>query len=58
MVHQENQGLSSARNAGIDLAEGEYVAFVDSDDMVLPGFIETLYGMVRNIGRILPSVPI
>ena len=32
VVHQENQGLSGARNVGTDLAQGQYVAYVDSDD--------------------------
>lgn len=45
VIHQENQGLSAARNTGFDQAAGEYVAFVDSDDAVLPDFIETLYDL-------------
>lgn len=36
VIHQENKGLSGARNAGIDAASGEYLAFVDSDDYVSP----------------------
>ena len=48
VIHQENQGLSAARNTGLDRATGEYVAFVDSDDAVLPSYIEKLYGLIRK----------
>ena len=42
VIHQENQGLPAARNAGVAVARGEFVAFVDSDDMISPTMIETL----------------
>ena len=42
VIHKENGGLSSARNAGIDASTGEYLSFVDSDDWIEPDMIKAL----------------
>lgn len=43
VIHKKNGGLSDARNAGLDIATGEYISFVDSDDVISKRFIELLY---------------
>lgn len=40
VIHQKNAGLSAARNTGIEAAKGEFITFVDSDDMLASGFLE------------------
>lgn len=41
VIHKENGGLSSARNAGLEIASGEYVMFIDADDVVHSKMLET-----------------
>ena len=47
VVHKENGGLSDARNAGMEVATGEYVSFIDSDDYVALDFFETLLSVIK-----------
>lgn len=48
VIHQQNQGVSAARNAGLKTATGDYVAFVDSDDMIHPRMLEVLFDLINS----------
>lgn len=50
VIHKANGGLSSARNAGLDVMAGDLVAFVDSDDYVHPEYIHRLYKILSDSG--------
>ncbi len=50
VIHQENAGLSGARNAGIDAAKGAWLAFVDSDDYLAEDFLSRLYEACVSTG--------
>lgn len=48
VIHKENGGLSDARNAGLKIATGELISFIDSDDWIEPDFLETLLTAMEN----------
>lgn len=48
LIKQENAGVSCARNKGIQLSQGEYIAFCDADDLYLPTTIETLVNAIEK----------
>lgn len=55
VLHKENSGVSAARNSGIAVSRGEWITFIDSDDIVSENYIQTLANMLKD-NKCLPCV--
>ena len=58
LVRQNNQGACAARNHGVDVARGRYVAFLDSDDAFLPHHLETMADLLGASGNLIVYCPV
>lgn len=48
VIHKSNEGPSEARNSGLNIAQGEYIAFIDSDDYIDELYLDTLFNLLIN----------
>lgn len=58
VIHQENKGLSGARNTALDQFQGEYVMFIDSDDVISPMLCQVLYDALAQGGDVAICDPV
>lgn len=56
VVRQQNQGVAAARNHGIELAQGEWIAFLDADDIFLPGKLAAQMQIAESYGQTEPNL--
>lgn len=56
LIQKENEGVSSARNLGLDNAKGEFILFLDADDVLLPGALERLMHENEEIDLVIGGV--
>ncbi|MEN8078825.1 glycosyltransferase [Clostridioides difficile] len=50
ILHKKNEGVSVARNSGIEISKGEYLVFVDGDDYIAPDYVEYMVNLIENTG--------
>lgn len=48
VIHKKNEGVSKARNVGIEMAKGKYISFVDADDIINKEYVKTLYNLCKG----------
>ena len=48
VIHTKNEGAAHARNTGLDIAKGKYVAFIDGDDVIVENYLEILYKEIET----------
>lgn len=48
VIHKKNEGVSTARNVGIDACTGKYICFADADDYLMNDYVEYLYDLISN----------
>lgn len=57
VIHRENGGLSVARNTALDMAQGDFIAFVDGDDFIHPDMYRCMLSAQRKTGADMVTVP-